>query len=208
MVNKTLTHHGVKGMKWGVRRYQNKDGSLTAAGRQRYYGSNASTQPSKRDREILKDKQSLKRALQKLDPNELDDYNDDVLGKHSRQYVNKQREIYNKYADDRDKAEEKYSKLANDAGFDDVYDLDPSWRAEHDMGPVSKEGMKIWNDFCDEVDRLSKNYDIDTGENYYNNLLKNQLKDLKISDVEYGQKRLIEMGIDFLNIYTEYNLDD
>ena len=30
-----LYHHGVKGMKWGVRRYQNKDGSLTAAGKTR-----------------------------------------------------------------------------------------------------------------------------------------------------------------------------
>ena len=32
-----ICHHGVLGMKWGVRRYQNKDGSLTAAGKKRYY---------------------------------------------------------------------------------------------------------------------------------------------------------------------------
>lgn len=31
-----LRHHGVKGMKWGVRRYQNKDGSLTPDGLKRY----------------------------------------------------------------------------------------------------------------------------------------------------------------------------
>ena len=31
-----LKHYGIKGMKWGVRRFQNADGSLTADGRKRY----------------------------------------------------------------------------------------------------------------------------------------------------------------------------
>ena len=31
-----LYHHGIKGMKWGIRRYQNKDGTLTPEGKRRY----------------------------------------------------------------------------------------------------------------------------------------------------------------------------
>ena len=31
-----LMHHGIKGQKWGIRRYQNEDGSLTEEGRERY----------------------------------------------------------------------------------------------------------------------------------------------------------------------------
>lgn len=34
--NNELYHHGIKGQKWGVRRFQNPDGSLTPAGRKRY----------------------------------------------------------------------------------------------------------------------------------------------------------------------------
>ena len=32
----TLQHYGILGMRWGVRRYQNEDGTLTSAGKKRY----------------------------------------------------------------------------------------------------------------------------------------------------------------------------
>lgn len=40
MRNDELMHYGIKGQKWGVRRYQNSDGSLTDKGKKRYADAN------------------------------------------------------------------------------------------------------------------------------------------------------------------------
>ena len=59
-----LMHWGIKGMKWGVRRYQNKDGSLTPAGKRRYDKEMAKL---KEEEKIAKNKLRTQAKLNKLD---------------------------------------------------------------------------------------------------------------------------------------------
>ena len=51
VVSNELYHHGIKGQKWGVRRYQNADGTRTSAGRAQQ-AKNYSAQQRQRDRKI------------------------------------------------------------------------------------------------------------------------------------------------------------
>lgn len=52
-----LYHHGIKGQRWYVRRFQNQDGSLTEEGRKRY---------SKSERKIQKDEKALLRTMSEI----------------------------------------------------------------------------------------------------------------------------------------------
>ena len=56
LISLELYHHGIKGMKWGVRRFQKKDGSLTSAGKKRYYDTP----------ELNKQKAAIKRTGKQL----------------------------------------------------------------------------------------------------------------------------------------------
>lgn len=47
-----IYHWGIKGMKWGVRRYQNADGSLTDAGKRRYSTDVAANAKKKKDNRL------------------------------------------------------------------------------------------------------------------------------------------------------------
>lgn len=59
-----LYHHGITGMKWGVRRYQNKDGSLTAAGKKRY---DAEMEKVKAETKKIRNQQRVTKKMTKLD---------------------------------------------------------------------------------------------------------------------------------------------
>lgn len=67
-----LAHYGVRGMKWGVRRYQNADGSLKSAGRRKYggrlLGGAAPNKTAKNKKTRLGEKGSLLKKRKKLSP--------------------------------------------------------------------------------------------------------------------------------------------
>lgn len=55
-----LEHHGIKGQKWGVRRYQNEDGTYTEEGKKRYFDSEGNLNAEGRKFEA---KQAAKEAV-------------------------------------------------------------------------------------------------------------------------------------------------
>lgn len=89
-----LCHHGIKGQKWGVRRYQNADGSLTDAGRKHYEKKDVKWADKNYDKIYKKAYKKSEKELNKWMKSELNPKYSAQLqsGKISRSYVNE----YNK----------------------------------------------------------------------------------------------------------------
>lgn len=94
-----LEHHGVLGQKWGIRRYQNKDGSLTAEGKRRVYAQGANyggyesfrhrhrraIDAAKYEKDIQRNQKKLDRAYEKGNEKKIAKYSEvDKILKNNR----------------------------------------------------------------------------------------------------------------------------
>ena len=140
-----LYHHGVKGMRWGVRRYQNKDGSLTPAGKKRI------------SKEYKKLSDEVERELVKsYNSRYVNAYNKaaDTMNKGGIEKFNKEQEKkYGKDYTKRSGYEEDYMQRFNDElaknfnkSMNDFYNSNKTYKKSKEL--VDKYNMTSWDELA------------------------------------------------------------
>lgn len=165
-----LYHHGILGMKWGVRRYQNADGTWTAAGKKRYGDSEGTNN----DKESPKSSNKYDRAIAKNSKQRAS-----ILSAREKNRSRIEARLNKKI----DKAKnEKKKAVLQEAKKDRLKDFD--------------EGTKLVKAGFDRYENVIKNYrdakvksliakDYKQTATY--KLIRNQYANQKISDFVYGK---------------------
>lgn len=153
-----LAHHGIKGQKWGVRRYQNADGTLTAEGRKR-----AGLGPEKKESSVKKlVKDAKDRAAKKKQVSAEEQHEN--LKNHVRKHPEK---IY-KFRDEFSEAEinKLVSQIESDRKLKDIrnQEIQRGWdkvnRISNNLGTLSNltnNSINTWNNSASIYNALIDN---------------------------------------------------
>lgn len=167
-----LYHHGIKGQKWGIRRFQNKDGSLTSEGR-KHWGIGDATRKvklawSKSKDAIAKKKEEATSKKEKA----IEDKKAKIVAKGDRDLIYKNRELFsdaeldaamtrinkiNQFktekgaASERSRAEKKKDAIISSGNFDKIYknrnkftdeELDRALKRAEKLSAINPENKK------------------------------------------------------------------
>ena len=182
--NMELYHHGILGMKWGVRRYQNSDGSLTEAGKQRYRGSSGQ---QKLVKDMFKDKDYRKAR---------DDYEASKVGNRwLKTFEEAGHDPYKSYKDEYNKDYDKRKM------FDLVFDADDMkrWRLEQDKQDANNLTKNAPTEAKKAITQLSKDMNDPTRSSDFD-MVKNTMDEIGIP--KNKQTRYL---IDKMKDATAYN---
>lgn len=132
-----LYHFDIKGMKWGVRRYQNKDGSLTSAGKKRY-----SKEYKKQAKKVTQDiRNNLGRLSDEANVEVAERFNREQERKYGKNYMDR-----DEYALEFDEAYiNNYDKVF-DRKLSDFIQSNENYRKSKEL--VDKYNMTAWDDIA------------------------------------------------------------
>ena len=165
-----LSHSGVKGMKWGVRRYRNEDGSLTVAGKKRYARDQQKTL-NRFEKDLARGTAKaagLKRYLVKTEGK---------FEKKYERYSKKNPKKAEKYGRKRERLNDRFEKRAFDNAAlrqkrDDLFDklrADPEFTAMARRKRIVLNTTRVRDIFKNSPRNLIR-------ENYYNRVTANKYK--------------------------------
>lgn len=155
--NSYLAHHGIRGQKWGVRRYQNHDGSLTAEGRRRLgYG-----EPKKSLKQKIADKRQAYKEKHTKTPEEERAELKEYLRKHPKKLPKYNHELTQDEASEIisniqfDRRLKDIKKQEFDRGIDKIRTVTNTMQT---VGSLINAGKSVYNSYVEINNAL-----VDTG---------------------------------------------
>lgn len=154
-----LYHHGIKGMKWGVRRYQNANGSLTAAGKEHYNHVSKKMNDINKREQIDIENDLINDTIAKLDKKYSNGKNiDDLISGCIKQGIMniKSKEDFNKYNWKKDNVLEVVEDIAGELAWHHQF---KAYLDDFGIKNISIDGVPPTY-YLDELDKYLKSENI------------------------------------------------